>query len=74
MRKFDNYTDAEKIRALTLAFAFAITAPPDKRAAKDIYALAAEHGKLSGLRAEDFDMIKHRTIGDIALECSSVNY
>lgn len=66
MRKFDNYTVPQQLQSLVLAFAFAVTMPEEKRKGKNIYDLAADQGKISGLRAEDFSLIKHMTIEEMA--------
>lgn len=70
MRKYDNYTNSQKHQSLILALAFALTATDAKRKAASIYELAAENGKISGLRPEDFDLIKGKTIEEIVREIS----
>ena len=61
MRKFETLTGEQQAKALILAYAMAITAPRPKMTEKEFYKFAAEHGKLSQLRAEDFEKIKDMT-------------
>lgn len=66
MRKFDEYTEQKKIKALFMALAMAVTSTDEKlKEQTDFYAFAATFGKVHGLRKEDFYMIKHGTIAEL---------
>lgn len=63
MRKFEEYDEQRKIKALLMALAFAATASDADRAKQpNFYEMAASQGKLSELRAEDFELIKNQTV------------
>jgi hypothetical protein len=66
MRKFETYSDDKKIATLIFALGLALTAPQaERKSTRDIFELAANYGKLHGLKAPDFNLIKHETISQL---------
>lgn len=69
MRKFETFPEEKKVYSLLMAFSLAISEPEYQKKARtaDIYTTAAfEYGRVSELRPEDFELIKNKTVAELA--------
>lgn len=67
MRKFSLLPVSERIIHLLNSLDMAAKEPPEmkKRWRTDIYGVAAQYGKVHGIRKSDFDLIKDRPIDEL---------